>query len=129
MDDNDRSLINYFNDMRNWSFHIPVSLLNSYLEAAKEKYPNSTTSGLKEEAKEILVPKFVYREGEFLVSLLEEKRIILTKVNQAFLLIKQDLEKLVGAKVRVAPLNIEDPQFMEDVAPSVTSWNLQHRGH
>jgi len=91
-------ILNEFNNLRNWSLHVPESLFTAQFEIAKkyglEKNSMNTSST-------IIIPEFSTYEAEWLVDLLKEHKNIYSGSRKVFQQMKKDYSLLVGESMRI----------------------------
>lgn len=96
------NLLNEFRDMRNWSHHVPQSILNSQLDYMKEQ------AGLPSDFVDfnfsyeiIVVLTWEYHEIAWLYELHNNISIQYQKFSKVFQRMKKDYSKLIGTSVRI----------------------------
>lgn len=104
LDQKTSELLNNINTLRNWSLHIPESMLNAQLEVAGDYYKKIPYSPIP-------VANFEYYEGIWLTSLYYEAEKHYNEIRIIFQQMKKDYSILIGESVRVYTQQFRIRQF------------------
>lgn len=98
LDDEMKDIIMQFNNLRNWSSHVPESLFTAQLEIVK-KY--NLENYFMNDYSTIRILEFEYYEAAWIVDLLKENKNIYSGCSKIFQQMKRDYSKLTGISMRI----------------------------
>ncbi len=94
-------LLNEFRDMRNWSHHVPQSLLNSQIDYMKNTGIPSGVIDLQFSSEDIIVLEWDYHDIAWLYDLYQGITEQFEEFSKVFQCMKRDYSKLIGNSCRI----------------------------
>lgn len=98
LDDEINNIIMQFNNLRNWSLHVPESLVTAQLEIVKK---HKLEDYFMNDYSTISIPEYIYYEAAWLVDLLKENKELYSGCSKIFQQMKRDYSKLTGSSMRI----------------------------
>lgn len=98
LSDEIQDIIMQFNNLRNWSSHVPESLITAHLEIIKK---HDLENRFMSNYSTIGIPEFSAYEAAWLVDLLRENKNVYSGCSKIFQQMKRDYSKLTGSSMRI----------------------------
>ncbi|MED0670422.1 hypothetical protein P4S95_09345 [Aneurinibacillus aneurinilyticus] len=114
-------ILEQFHELRNWSSHVPESLIVAQLEMAKRDGFELRID------KDIQVASFEYYEGAWLISLYNEQKHIYEGFCKIFQQAKKDYSVLVGESMRIKRSHFPVRHLEEEIEIPKISLEMQLR--
>ncbi|MCT4593198.1 MAG: hypothetical protein N4A57_02840 [Anaeromicrobium sp.] len=121
-----QALIIKANVSRNWSMHVPESLLNAQMEYDTEESGEDIRKFILDNVNPIGIPHYEYYEGKWLLDLYENSKLSYEGTRMIHQQMKKDYSKLIGESVRILPVINEIRTFKQINIPKI-SMDMQLR--
>lgn len=121
LDNEINDIIMQFNNLRNWSLHVPESLVTAQLEIAKK---HNLEECFMNDYSTISIPEFRYYEAAWLVDLLKENKDLYSGCSKIFQQMKRDYSKLTGSSMRIEK-KYYDSRSIKDMDIPKISFEIQ----
>lgn len=122
LEDKHKKMLDHFRDFRNWSAHIPQSLINAELVAA-EKFDKDAKAKIYGPKSAILVPAFEEHATEYLVKLYVDCYTTSKLFRTMLLKIHEDYQSLTGKETKVdyalIPVREYESETISDISLSM----------
>lgn len=103
LNDEIKNIISQFNDLRNWSAHIPESLFTARMEIIKK---HNLEEYFMSDYSTISIPDFQSYEAAWIIDLLRENKHLYSGCSKIFQQMKKDYSKLTGNSMRIEKKSI-----------------------
>lgn len=121
-----KEILAQLNNNRNWSSHIPESLIHAQFEAAEKYGFESGEEDIINKPNPITIYMYRRYKKEWILSLIDEAYRLHEVYSKIFQQMKKDYSRLVGQSVEIiTEYQISDRPFEEDFAVPVISMQMQ----
>jgi hypothetical protein len=120
LNQDEESILGQFNQLRNWSLHIPESI---YIE--KKSFFKMDTNFINENKNKIIIPKYENFEIKFLENFKKEIDEVLSEIDKILSRMKDDYRILIGEDFEIEyEKNYYKPFVIMDIVSN--SWDIQN---
>lgn len=121
------NILSSANVSRNWSLHMPESLLHAQMENLKELFTKKDVQDFLSIFNPVGVPYFKKYQGKWLISLYEQCVNNLTLHEKVYKSMLLDYEKLIGTKPIINEVQYEERDFESEIMLPQKSFEMQQR--